>query len=258
MTSNNQMTFKQKLQSQKPQLGTFVKVNAPEFISILGLSGFQFIIIDMEHTTLTFRDAEDMTRAAHLAGLHSIIRIPDHSGSSILKALDLGADGIQVPQLNNVSEVSQVIDRAKYLPIGSRGLTYGHRAASYGYQPTNYMEQENENTVVSIHIETESAFNNLKEFTSVEHADLFFIGPLDLSVSLQTDSNFISGGLKNPVEAILRTCKENEKLVGIAVNNMEQYQFALENNIPYIVWGSDVSFFKDYTQALTTNINNRR
>lgn len=239
-----QKLFKNRL-AESPQIGTFIKIDSPEIIEIAGMAGLNFIIIDMEHTTLEFRQVEQMVRTADLHRMSTIVRIPDGSRSSIARALDLGATGIQVPQLDDANEVAAVVDKAKYPPFGSRGLTYAHRAARFGYRSTDrYMEEENEKSMVVVHIETVNAFENVDEISRVEGLDVVFIGPQDLSVSLGVGANYMNGELAAPVKRILDVCRTNGTKTGIAVANEEQYRFAVEQRIPYIVWSSDVALMK--------------
>jgi 2-keto-3-deoxy-L-rhamnonate aldolase RhmA len=242
--------FKKRLEQNEPLVGTFVKIFSAETIEILGFAGFDFIVIDMEHTTLAFHQVEQMVRTADLHGLSSIVRIPDASRSSILRALDLGAAGIQVPQLYNADEIREIVDKSKYPPQGSRGATYAHRAARFGFTPADYLEKANEQSTVVIHIETESAYKNIEELCQVEGLDIVFIGPMDLSICLGVNADYINGELAVPVRRILDICRENGVKTGIAVANEEQYRFAVQHEIPYIVWSSDVALFKQSVNGI--------
>ncbi|UVI30634.1 HpcH/HpaI aldolase family protein [Paenibacillus spongiae] len=242
--------FKKRL-AGKPQVGTFVKIDSAETIELLGYAGFDFIVIDMEHTTLDFGQAERMVRIADLHGMSSIIRVPDASRMSILRALDLGAAGVQVPQVYSADEVREIVDKAKYPPHGSRGLTYAHRAAGFGHTPDTYMADQNEASTVIVHVETVNAYERIDELCAVEGLDVVFIGPLDLSVCLGiAGTDYIGGELAGPVQSILDACRQTGKIPGIAVTNAAQYKFALQQHIPYIVWSSDVAFFKQALDAV--------
>jgi 2-keto-3-deoxy-L-rhamnonate aldolase RhmA len=243
-------SFKKLLESGKPQFGTFVKIFSVELIEILGLAGLDFIVVDMEHTTLEFRQVEQMVRVAELYGMYTIVRIPDASRSSVLRALDLGATGIQVPQINHADEVKEVVDKAKYPPLGSRGVTYAHRAAKFGFTPENYLEEANEQSVIVLHIETESAYDEVEKICNVVGIDVVFIGPLDLSVSLGMEADYLKGELAVPVRHILDVCRKKGKKAGIAVSNEEQCLFAIQQNVPYIVWSSDVALFKQAVDGI--------
>lgn len=241
--------LKRELSAGKPHVGIFSKAPSLELVEMIGLSGFDFIVIDMEHTTLTFHQVEQMVRAADLHGLHTIVRVPDAQAGTILRALDLGATGIQVPQIHDAKDVTSVVQKAMYPPQGTRGVTYAHRAAKYGFAGgAQYMQKANERTTIAVHIETESAFRQVEDICKIDGLDVVFIGPLDLSIALQVSPDYLEGGLTGPVRTILDTCRRYGKQAGIAVNNEKEYRFALEQGIPYIVWGSDLAIFK---QALT-------
>ncbi|MCQ6562275.1 HpcH/HpaI aldolase family protein [Paenibacillus mendelii] len=248
--------FKKRL-SDTSQVGTFVKIDSAETIELLGYAGFDFIVIDMEHTTLDFGQVERMVRVADLHGMSSIIRVPDASRMSILRALDLGAAGVQVPQVYTAGEVRDVVDKAKYPPQGSRGLTYAHRAAGFGHTPGTYVEDQNEASTIIVHVETVNAYEHIAELCAVEGLDAVFIGPLDLSVCLGvTGADYIEGELAAPVRSILDACRQAGKMPGIAVTNAAQYKFALQQRIPYIVWSSDVAFFKQSLDAIIQTKSN--
>ncbi|WP_167577616.1 HpcH/HpaI aldolase/citrate lyase family protein [Ammoniphilus sp. YIM 78166] len=238
-------TFKTRVFTGDSQLGTFVKIYSLELIEILGLSGFDFIVIDMEHTTLSYDKVEHMVRTADLYDMASIVRIPDSEESTILHALDLGAIGIQVPQINNRADVESIVQAAKYPPHGTRGVTYAHRAAKFGFKTgKSYMQEANERNTIAVHIETVSAFNQVDAICSVEGLDIVFIGPVDLSIALNLSSDYVSGEMSGPVQTILESCRTHGKQPGIMVNNEREYRYAMEQNIPYIVWGSDIAVFK--------------
>ncbi|MGG0935646.1 aldolase/citrate lyase family protein [Brevibacillus centrosporus] len=243
-------SFKERLRVGAPQLGTFVKIYSAEIIELLGMAGFDFIVIDMEHTTLSFSQVEQMVRVADLHGMTSMVRIPDATRSSVLRALDLGATGIQIPQLYGVEEVKDAVDKAKYPPEGSRGVTYAHRAAGFGNTPPNYLAKANQQTTIAIHIETESAYDQVDAICQVEGWDVAFIGPVDLGISLGVGADYLRGGLAQPVHRILEVCQQRGKQAGIAVTNEEQYRFALQHQIPYIVWASDVALFKQGIEGI--------
>lgn len=239
-------SFKQRLNDGNMLHGTFVKTRSPELIEILGLAGFDFIIIDMEHTTLSFHHVEQIVRVADLHGMHSIVRIRGNIGTYIGQALDLGATGIQVPQIDSAEDAASIVRHAKYPPVGMRGTTLAHRAANYGFSNLkNYMEMANANSTIVTHIETVAAYQNVEHICQIEGLDVVFIGPMDLSISLGTDMNYVNGQLLEPVEKILGLCYKYGKIPGIVVNREEEYQYALQHRIPYVVWGSDVGLFKD-------------
>lgn len=259
MVNAPRTAFKHRLNAREPLLGTFVKMNSLEIIEILGLAGFDFVIADMEHTSMSLGVVENMVRVADLHGMSTIVRVPDLMAHSISRSLDLGVAGIQVPQIEDESQVHEAVQCAKYPPIGKRGVSYSHRAATYGFgEASTFLQRANEDTVLVVHVETESSYQNVEKIVAVDGLDVIFIGPTDLSVSLGVTPSFIDGGLVEPVRRILEAARTFDKKVGIVVGSLEEYDFAIKNGIPYIVWGSDVALFKSAVMDVKRILNEFR
>lgn len=106
-------------------------MNDPALIEQAALAGFDFCIIDMEHGPISFESAQNLIRAAELHGMSPIIRTTDTSDENILRALDLGAHGVEVPQVNSKESAQAVVSASKYFPEGTRGVCRYTRAAEY-------------------------------------------------------------------------------------------------------------------------------
>jgi len=147
--------------------------------------GFDFVILDLEHSALTISQLEDLVRAADVVNLATIVRVPENNPTQIQRALDTGASGVQVPGIQSVDELKQAACAARYHPHGSRGLAFSHRAARFGsVNKDQYLEQCNSDTIVVAHVESKEAVEQLSEWTAVPGIDVLFIGPVDLTQSL--------------------------------------------------------------------------
>jgi 4-hydroxy-2-oxoheptanedioate aldolase len=176
---------KQKLAAGQLVVGSFVYVPSAKLTEIIGLIGFDFVVIDMEHGPVDIGFAEDMVRAAEGAGVTPIIRVTHNTPHLILRALDVGALGVHVPEINEASDARNLLQSVKYAPEGHRGLA-GVRAAHYGLKESlaDYAAAANRETMVIAHIEHVQAIENLDELLGVEGIDVYFLGPTDLSNSL--------------------------------------------------------------------------
>jgi 4-hydroxy-2-oxoheptanedioate aldolase len=112
-----------------------------------------------------------------------MVRVPGHAPEAIAAALDAGAGGVIVPRVSTAEQARAVVSATRYPPLGSRGVGPG-RAASYGYRIPDYLEKANERLVLGIQVETAEGLANIAEIVTVEGVDLIFIGPGDLSVSI--------------------------------------------------------------------------
>ncbi|MCP4402867.1 MAG: hypothetical protein GY801_36895 [bacterium] len=112
--------FKEKIQHQAV-IGPFAKTSDPALIEIMGYAGFDFVILDLEHGPNSVQTVQNLIRAAHVSGVFPIVRVKEEPFSVIGEVLDLGAGGVQIPQITNPPEAQKVIERVKFAPNGMRG-----------------------------------------------------------------------------------------------------------------------------------------
>lgn len=123
-----------------------------------------------------------MVRAAELAGATPIVRVQRNEASTITRALDRGAGGVQIPHVNTRAEAEAAVRHAKYAPLGHRGFAGGR--AAFGERMSEYTRRANEETMVVVMLEEVEALDNLDDILAVEHIDVFFVAPGDLSQSM--------------------------------------------------------------------------
>ncbi len=147
----NNNIMKEKLRSGKNVVGLFQNVINPNITEIMGLLGFDFVIVDGEHTTFNPNLAEEHFRAAELRNISSVTRIGQNDQQVIQKFLDAGSQGVLMPLINNKSDALEVVDSVKYPPIGKRGLASG-RGSSYGIPQSvkEHVDHSNKETLVAI------------------------------------------------------------------------------------------------------------
>jgi len=197
--------LRQKLAAGQLAVGSFIYIPSAKLTEIISLIGFDFVVIDMEHGPVDIGLAEDMVRAAEWAGATPIIRVTHNSPHLILRALDIGALGLHVPEINDAAGARAMVASMKYGPEGQRGLA-GVRAAKYGLKGplAEYTAAANRETLAIAHIENVKAVENLDDLLAVEGIDIYYLGPVDLSNSLG-----IPGQTKDPrvVEMVEDTIK---------------------------------------------------
>lgn len=174
-------SFKQKLGLQKPLVGTLVSLAAPEVAEMLSLVGFDWLWIDMEHAPLSLDHVRSMLQASS-DKCPALVRIPCNDEVWIKRVLDLGADGIIVPQVMSADEAQRAVKAAKYPPEGIRSAGMA-RAHEYGISFNDYVERANSDIAVIIQIEHAEAVKNLESILRVNGIDAVIIGPYDLSGS---------------------------------------------------------------------------
>ena len=166
-------------------IGASVGLADPQMVEIIGLAGFDAAFIDMEHSGFDLPLVAEMIRAADLAGVTSMVRVPDNDPKLILRLLDMGAEGIVVPHVDGVRGARRAVAAVRYPPLGERGGVAISRAARFGDVPWDqHVRQSNEEVLLSVMAEDEKAIAEVEQIASLEGVDLISIGPTDLSQAL--------------------------------------------------------------------------
>ncbi len=162
---------------------------SPPLVEMLGLGGFDFAIIDAEHGVFDLERTQECLRAAASVGMPCMVRPPELNAHFIQAALDMGASGIQVPQVDTAADASKAVECSHFPPRGTRGFSSTTRAAGYGYRPrAQFVEQAGQNTVVCVQIESRAGVESLAEILNVPGVNIVFIGTSDLSLSYGLDA----------------------------------------------------------------------
>jgi len=255
MTEN---ALKLKLAAGQVVYGPFMNCSYGAMIEIVGLAGFDFAIIDMEHGPLATQTAEDLCRAGLAGGLAPIIRVRKNDAPQIQRALDIGSAGVQIPQIETREQAELSVRAAKYAPLGMRGLSFYTRAGEYtinGIQGlTDHLNAEQ---LVIIHIEGARGLENLSEIVQTPHLDVIFLGPYDLSQSLgipgQVNDPRVIDGMKRAIEVIRTAGKWAGTFAGDAAT-AERWESA---GVQYLAIGVDVGIFAQACRQLRNQLATR-
>ena len=177
--------MKNKIRNKEVILGTMLsEIATPNILRVMHAGGLEFVIIDAEHGPFDFSQLANLVAVGNLIGLPTIIRIPEIRREWITKVLDMGADGMLVPMVNKPEEAKQIVEFAKYTPLGNRGVSTTR--AHTNYNPgklADYFEAANERTIILCQIETPEAVKNARAIAGVEGVDALIVGPSDLSTT---------------------------------------------------------------------------
>lgn len=238
-------SVKDRLKNHETVFGTFYKLNSPIATEMLGWAGFDFIVVDCEHSPIGYESTENIIRTAENVGLSTIVRVPSASEENIFHALDSGAVGVQIPNLTSVEQFRESVSACKYFPAGTRGLSRGTRNAMFGLwneAEKPYVQAANDKSLVVVHIENKEMAERVEEICQIPEIDVVFVGPADMSQSLG-----IPGKSKDPrvVEIalhVIETAERYGKAGGIAAgkDNMDMY---IQHGARYIMYSSDAALF---------------
>jgi 4-hydroxy-2-oxoheptanedioate aldolase len=227
--------MKEKLRAGEPVFGVSVMIPSPQIVEMIGAAGFDWVLLDCEHGTLTLESVELMAMAAEACGITAIARPMTRSAEHILQVLDRGAMGVQVPHVNTAAEAREVIAAVKYHPAGRRGLAAGTRAANYDAHGTlaDYVKAANEATLIAIQLEDQAAIEHIDELLQVDGVDVFFIGPSDLSQSMGHPGNPKAPAVAQAIDMSLGKMVAAGRTPGMPAN-AENVRDAVGKGVRYI------------------------
>jgi 4-hydroxy-2-oxoheptanedioate aldolase len=198
--------MKEKLGAGEPVFGVSVMIPSPQIVEMIAAAGFDWVLLDCEHGTLTLESVELMAMAAEASGITAIARPVSRSAEHILQVLDRGVMGVQVPHVNTAADARDAIAAVKFHPLGRRSLAAGTRAAFYDAHGglAEFVKAANDATLVAIQLEDREAIENIDELLKVDGVDVFFIGPSDLSQSMGFPGNPKAPAVAEAIESSFR------------------------------------------------------
>lgn len=207
---------KEKLKNGEIVVGTFVTFPSPTVVEICGHAGFDFVLIDAEHGPLSPGSVEDMIRAADVTGMTPIVRVTYNHPKVILRYLDVGAQGVQIPMVKTAEDARQAVEAVKYYPEGKRGAG-GARASAWGMKGgfDQWIIDSNRETLVIIQIETKESVDNVAEILAVEGVDVLLIGRLDLSHAYGIPGKTTDPIITDAVDKVISAAKGTGVSVGV-------------------------------------------
>ena len=247
--------FKEKLKGDGA-IGVFSKTSDPAFIEAMGYAGMDYVIIDLEHGPNSVQSVQNLIRGAQVAGLMPIVRVKESCASVQSEVLDIGAGGIQVPQITTKAEAEAVIKRTKFSPVGEGGVCRFVRAANYSAKDRfEYFKDANE-AVTILQIEGQEGIDNIEDILSVEGIDVLFIGPYDLSQSLGVAGQIEHPLVEQKMLEIVELCAKKGITVGTFVDTVANAQKWKKLGVKYISYSVDVGIFCDAVSQIVKSVNN--
>lgn len=155
--------FRDLLDREQAPLGTWVKLPTVESVELMALAGFDFVVIDLEHSPMTLESAATLIAVARGRGTCPLVRVPDHSPAWIQRCLDAGASGILAPHVDTVDQARSVARSARFEPAGTRGVGPTSRAGDWGLRPLDDYLASGIDTTVMTQVESDLAVRNVPD-----------------------------------------------------------------------------------------------
>lgn len=231
-------------------IGTFIKTPAVQGVEILGRAGLDFAVVDQEHAPIGIEAMDLLSLAARAAGLPLLSRRWGAGEDWISPLLDLGLTGVMVPHVADATRAEAVM-RAMKFGRGQRGLSNSPRAGDYGgLTLEGFRSASDETTVAMLQIEDASALPLLDQIAAVPQVDVLFVGPADLSFSMQVPMG--SDALGAAIDQVVAAARRAGVAAGLFVADESQIAPWVARGVTVFVVGSDQGLLKKAAQRVMT------
>jgi 2-keto-3-deoxy-L-rhamnonate aldolase RhmA len=227
--------FAERMRSGAPLSAGWVSLGHPRVAEIVALAGYDFVIVDIEHTPMSLETLDDVVRAIELRGVPTVVRVPWNDPVDLKRVLDIGVDGVMVPMVETAAEAEAAVDAMTYPPDGMRGVA-GSRATSYGLEFAEYLERADEDLVTILQIETLPGVENAGEISRVDGVDSLFVGPSDLSASLGVAGDWEDDSVLGAIDDVLGASEAPVGSLAVTDEGIEQW---VEQGFDWVIAGVD-------------------
>lgn len=245
--------LKETLEAGGTVFGSFVSLPEPGIVEAIGYAGYDFVIIDMEHSPIDFGDLRCLLAAADGAGVAPLVRVGTPEANPILRVLDTGALGVMVPHVRSAEDARAVVSACRYFPDGKRGVNSATRAAGYGLADFGtHVQESNEEILTIALIEDPEGVDDIAAITGVPGLDIVCPGPGDLSAALglpgQSQHPTVQAAVQQVVEAVNA---EPGLVLGYHIMGPPQLPRAQELGARFVIMSQDTRvLFAAYRDAL--------
>ncbi|TLD69484.1 2-dehydro-3-deoxyglucarate aldolase [Phragmitibacter flavus] len=250
--------LKQRIKAGETVNGCWLNLGSPLTAEIVGLAGFDWVLIDLEHGAGGETDIAAQLQALQHTPTTPIVRVESAASQRIHRVLDMGAQGIMCPKVNNAAEAQTVASGMHYPPHGTRGVAKMVRATAFGRDFADYYRDARENLLGVIQIETIEALSHLDEIAALDGVDVLFIGPADLTMELGIFGQFDHPKFLEAVHAIVKAANNANKATGILFFNPDDYQKYHNLGIRMIACGADATFVADSARTMAAKLQSAR
>lgn len=247
--------LKKRLKQGDTLNGCWLNLGSSLTAEIVGLAGFDWVLIDLEHGAGSEKDVLYQLQALAHTPVGAVVRVESAESQRIHRVLDMGAEGIMCPKITNPADARKVVSGLHYPPHGNRGVAKMVRATGFGQQFAEYYQEAQENILGVVQIETVEVLNHLDEVAAIEGVDVLFIGPADLSMELGIFGQFDHPRFKEALQETVNAAQKAGKATGILFFNPDDYQRYHDLGIRLIACGADATFVADGARNLAKKLD---
>ncbi len=244
-----QNTFKRALKAGKAQIGLWSSLSSNYTVEVIAGAGFDWILLDMEHSPNDLESALTQLQAAAPYPSHPVVRVPWNDMVSIKRLLDIGAQSLLVPYVSTPAEARQAVSYTRYPPAGVRGVAGTTRATRFG-RVKDYARRAQEEICLLVQVETQQALDSIEAICGIDGVDGVFIGPADLHASLGYPGEIANPKVKPLIDDAIRRIRKAGKAPGILTPSEADARHWLECGALFVAVGADVGILARGAEAL--------
>lgn len=249
----------EKFQNRQPSVGTFTHLKSTVAVECMAYTGLDYVILDTEHCPADMDFISSAVTAAENAGVTPLVRINEIARAAVLRPLDIGAKGLIVPAVETPEQVRQLIQFAKFQPLGNRGFC-PTRDGGWGFAENAlhgagaYMEDCNRQALLIPQCETAGCLEHIEEIVAMEGVDGIFVGPLDLSIALGCPMELDAPQMVSALRRIQAACRNAGKLSMIFCGDAAAAKANLAAGFDSVTTGLDAMLYISAYRSLVNSI----
>ena len=239
-------SVKRRLRAGETVLGTMMfEFNTTGIARLAAMAGAEFAVFDMEHTGWTIETIRMLIATTPRPDLVPIVRIPACQSHFVARTLDMGAMGIMVPMVESAEQARQLVEFAKYPPLGRRGAAFTIAHDDYRSGPiADVIRSANDEVLLIAQVETAKGLDNVEAIAAVPGLDVLWIGLYDMTSSLG-----IAGQMQHPqtlaaIDRVLAACRAHGKFPAVLVNSVSEGQQQIQAGFRLVAFGGDLWIYQ--------------
>ena len=239
----------------KQRFGTWCSLNSVNAVDVICSTDLDFVIIDEEHSSVSFEGMENMVRACEARGKQAIIRSSNDDKQHLLRILEAGSNALMVPHISSANDAKKVVEFVKYPPEGSRGLSPYTRQHNFSDQNlSDSLSQANENQFLGLLVDGEEGINKIAEISKVQGIDLIYIGLFDLAKTIGMVDNLTDPKILKLLKDTKEIIQANGVMVGSMAKDVEYAKILSDIGYDFIAFYNDSAALKSYFQDAIKDI----
>ncbi len=252
MPKHPENLFKARL-GKRQQIGFFATMDSPGLTELLAGCGFDWVLIDTEHSPVELPEMVAHLRAVNTPGVAALVRPSWNDMVTIKRVMDQGAQTLLIPYVENAEEARAAVSYTRFPPHGVRGVSGSSRSANYGLSSDYFAAAERELCVI-VQIESVGALARIEEIAAVEGVDAVFIGPSDLAASMGHIGNPQHPEVQAAIDDGFRRLRSIGKPRGYLTGNEDEFRRRLADGIDFISYATDAVIIRNAALRLVERL----